>query len=103
MGVAPFAGAWIEITRKIKQSLYALVAPFAGAWIEIGRVKSNIWVAYIVAPFAGAWIEIQKNMITKVISIVAPFAGAWIEIVLPTSHRINDWSLPSRERGLKSY
>ena len=58
-GVAPFAGAWIEICREVdveekpKTSLpsrerglkfpyrqkimtFAEVAPFAGAWIEIG-------------------------------------------------------------------
>ena len=33
------------------------VAPFAGAWIEITTVKNNIDII-VVAPFAGAWIEI---------------------------------------------
>ena len=33
--VAPFAGAWIEITFVLFLVLVALVAPFAGAWIEI--------------------------------------------------------------------
>ena len=78
--VAPFAGAWIEITyirqltedkevslpsreRGLKSEKETdfnctdLVAPFAGAWIEI-RIKSNHKTSYIVAPFAGAWIEI---------------------------------------------
>ena len=55
------------------------VAPFAGAWIEISMVKPCPGKA-IVAPFAGAWIEIQKAFITQLNSIVAPFAGAWIEI-----------------------
>ena len=33
--VAPFAGAWIEITVKVEPSPVVTVAPFAGAWIEI--------------------------------------------------------------------
>ena len=33
--VAPFAGAWIEISRKDFVSGSRFVAPFAGAWIEI--------------------------------------------------------------------
>ena len=35
--------------------------------------------------------------------VVAPFAGARIEIVKITVHRYLKLSLPSRERGLKSY
>ena len=34
---------------------------------------------------------------------VAPFTGAWIEIMYPDAARNNAMSLPSRERGLKSY
>ena len=33
-----------------------LVAPFAGAWIEITGIKEKA-IADGVAPFAGAWIE----------------------------------------------
>ena len=33
--VAPFAGAWIEITLVALLGVCGLVAPFAGAWIEI--------------------------------------------------------------------
>ena len=58
------------------------VAPLAGAWIEISSL-SNILVAFIV---------------------VAPLAGAWIEILLRFGTIVScSWSLPSRERGLKSY
>ena len=36
--VAPFTGAWIEITKaKVGKSETNLVAPFTGAWIEIGK------------------------------------------------------------------
>ena len=33
--VAPFAGAWIEISWLERKGDYRMVAPFAGAWIEI--------------------------------------------------------------------
>ena len=33
--VAPFAGAWIEISSPFIFSSISFVAPFAGAWIEI--------------------------------------------------------------------
>ena len=33
------------------------VAPFAGAWIEISNVPVIVNVDPDVAPFAGAWIE----------------------------------------------
>ena len=35
LGVAPFAGAWIEINNDAGVEIYKTVAPFAGAWIEI--------------------------------------------------------------------
>ena len=33
--VAPFAGAWIEISSVTPLPARTIVAPFAGAWIEI--------------------------------------------------------------------
>ena len=35
MGVAPYAGAWIEIRKYLKEITTTEVAPYAGAWIEI--------------------------------------------------------------------
>ena len=35
----------------------AVVAPYAGAWIEISRLRRHR-NGYPVAPYAGAWIEI---------------------------------------------
>ena len=55
------------------------VAPFAGAWIEITNLKQFEGGA-VVAPFAGAWIEISTRTTQKIGGNVAPFAGAWIEI-----------------------
>ena len=33
------------------------VAPFTGAWIEMSGMRA-VWMARMVAPFTGAWIEI---------------------------------------------
>ena len=58
----------------------------------------------MVAPFAGAWIEIANPFNNLMTDNVAPFAGAWIEIRDTTEVLTNLYeSLPSRERGLKSY
>ena len=34
-GVAPHAGAWIEMIKDLLDVVTAIVAPHAGAWIEI--------------------------------------------------------------------
>ena len=57
-----------------------------------------------VAPLAGAWIEIDDGSGEKYVVFVAPLAGAWIEIEsVIIEKRAAHMSLPSRERGLKSY
>ena len=78
-GVAPFAGAWIEIRSDSSICCDVVVAPFAGAWIEITTIVS-IFSIIIVAPFAGAWIEIAFALSMVTHYKVAPFAGAWIEM-----------------------
>ena len=53
-------GAWIEIA--IVQEAFirlTIVAPFMGAWIEIS-CKLNTLILPPVAPFMGAWIEIKS-------------------------------------------
>ena len=68
------------------------VAPFAGAWIETSNVIS-LMEGMDVAPFAGAWIETNPPLSAHARSRVAPFAGAWIEtsgmviVLLPTVSR----------------
>ena len=37
-GVAPFTGAWIEISGQSAPHPVSEVAPFTGAWIEISRI-----------------------------------------------------------------
>ena len=45
--VAPFAGAWIEISAACLIPSSILVAPFAGAWIEIYIIKESL--AYVLS------------------------------------------------------
>ena len=101
--VAPFTGAWIEISTALEPMMTRLtVAPFTGAWIEIPfrfvRSRKNG-----VAPFTGAWIEICFIYACRsVVGGVAPFTGAWIEIHKPAPNGGRPWpSHPSRVRGLK--
>ena len=79
------------------------VAPLAGAWVEIILVLEKIQDKY-VAPLAGAWVEITSYSFTLVSGAVAPLAGAWVEITITGKVAdIAGASLPSRERGLKSW
>ena len=56
--VAPYAGAWIEISQSNLGKNPLIVAPYAGAWIEIAPLV-YCYCSRIVAPYAGAWIEIR--------------------------------------------
>ena len=58
-GVAPFTGAWIEISGQSAPHPVSEVAPFTGAWIEI-HSESFYGSWPHVAPFTGAWIEISR-------------------------------------------
>ena len=99
--VAPFTGAWIEIARPNATGQGLPVAPFTGAWIEIS-LRTMFGIFGEVAPFTGAWIEIVISCAPETPEKVAPFTGAWIEIPWPRPLSQHRWSLPSRERGLKS-
>ena len=80
MEVAPFAGAWVEISRRFATKTAAEnVAPFAGAWVEMLSRGYRGLMLY-VAPFAGAWVEILSQCVILSRKSVAPFAGAWVEI-----------------------
>ena len=37
--VAPFGGAWIEISKNEVEQMQKEVAPFGGSWIEISGTK----------------------------------------------------------------
>ena len=81
MGVAPFTGAWIEIS---------MVSPIVGSrWSLPSRERG---LKFVWAVFGGYAI------------IVAPFTGAWIEIASDAAGCApKGTSLPSRERGLKLF
>ena len=51
--VAPFAGAWIEITKWHVILGYIIVAPFAGAWIEIPG-EWLVWDRYVCRSLRGS-------------------------------------------------
>ena len=98
--VAPFAGAWIEITKALPMllRLMSLRSPERGLKLCLCCCVS---VDSGVAPFAGAWIEIDLQDIMLVKNYVAPFAGAWIEIAVVKCNMQYRGSLCSPERGLK--
>ena len=79
-----------------------MVAPFTGAWIEISNLRnisSGCWKSH---PSRVRGLKLcQRNDVFDNRG-VAPFTGAWIEM-LPngSSTRIFDRSHPSRVRGLK--
>ena len=101
-GVAPLAGAWIEITDILSRSELDKVAPLAGAWIEIlvplisqgcqlrrspcGSVDRNLsWTILIQwYPSRSPCGSVDRNNPARREqehqAIVAPLAGAWIEI-----------------------
>ena len=64
---------------NLKVQVLVPVAPFTGAWIEI----TPFWVIRTpqpVAPFTGAWIEMVDQTAPLAGNRVAPFTGAWIEM-----------------------
>ena len=70
----------LKYTDLEKQAEIVKVAPYTGAWIEIsGIIKATSGA--MVAPYTGAWIEIKNLLTVGFISTVAPYTGAWIEIV----------------------
>ena len=77
--VAPFAGAWIEMTDT--HSIFAKnsVAPFAGAWIEIPVIDYHTNPS-LSLPSRERGLKYVVDRINQRLHGVAPFAGAWIEI-----------------------
>ena len=104
--VAPFTGAWIEISSTLKlsahhakshpsrvrglKSLVRLgeevsrdkVAPFTGAWIEIPSVTKAFVSNQPSHPSRVRGLKFIGNGSGVEVVVVAPFTGAWIEIVL---------------------
>ena len=78
--VAPFTGAWIEMTLDADNSTTTLVAPFTGAWIEIRRSRSSLACKSSSHPSRVRGLKFYKDMSWQLFFVVAPFTGAWIEI-----------------------
>ena len=102
--VAPFAGAWIEISIANSHTIKIRVAPFAGAWIEILIVNAIITASLMSLPSRERGLKskwhicmrrlkkslpsrergLKSVLLTEILllHLVAPFAGAWIEIII---------------------
>ena len=81
MQVAPFTGAWIEISSGYLQFAVVLASlPSRERGLKLfnglGRVMNPD-----VAPFTGAWIEMSNAAPPWRRRCVAPFTGAWIEML----------------------
>ena len=121
--VAPYTGAWIEITTFSFSLNSPNVAPYTGAWIEIINVLCNA-VASFSRSLHGSvnWNINSANLLFQQVSrslhgsvnwniftpwpafptvIVAPYTGAWIEIHITSNGEEIFSSLPTRERELK--
>ena len=82
MKVAPFTGAWIEMSDTDDTEFFpGMSHPSRVRGLKSARRIISILV-FIVAPFTGAWIEIVFPFIYVFVLEVAPFTGAWIEIRL---------------------
>ena len=77
------------------------VAPFTGAWIEISEFKSDSKSKESL-PSRGRGLKFGTDISVHEIDPVAPFTGAWIEISYwKVAKNVKLGSLPSRGRGLK--
>ena len=98
--VAPLAGAWIEMYEFQFMKDFIESLPSRERGLKFPELE-KIYLTLIVAPLAGAWIEMQIVFCFDKRNVVAPLAGAWIEIPSNIVEKVMEWSLPSRERGLK--
>ena len=98
--VAPFAGAWIEISTNMWRKMKFLSLPSRERGLKSvcpAPEQSN----HLSLPSRERGLKSPSAIISFLSFIVAPFAGAWIEIVTGPLHPCSCKSLPSRERGLK--
>ena len=71
----------LKFYRQSCDSKVCYVAPYTGAWIEITWLHLSPYLSH-VAPYTGAWIEIKIRARVKELTQVAPYTGAWIEMCL---------------------
>ena len=98
--VAPYAGAWIEISTPCRCHAHGEVAPYAGAWIEISP-DANIGKQKGVAPYAGAWIEIPAQHPLPIKSPSRPTRARGLKSGKLADEFRSVMSRPTRARGLK--
>ena len=98
--VAPFTGAWIEITPPHGRPAPMRVAPFTGAWIEIAPAALSEIRSWSL-PSRERGLKSAERHLPNHCVFVAPFTGAWIEMLSLLLATPSGLSLPSRERGLK--
>ena len=90
--VAPFTGAWIEITTGTATARSCQVAPFTGAWIEIKSTGPR-FLTVSSLPSRERGLKSPDSDVTYDMLDVAPFTGAWIEI---TSHYARGYHVDCR-------
>ena len=87
----------LELRREYK----ALgVAPLAGAWVEIRKQSCSLYSAGSL-PLRERGLKYPMPSIQGNDFLVAPLAGAWVEMPRSLSAAPRSPSLPLRERGLK--
>ena len=102
--VAPFTGAWIEITMERQRhgkSIKSHPSRVRGLKFDSKTPFLSSYVGSHPSRVRGLKYGVLPNF--PAITFVAPFTGAWIEIpFLPVSQGTFYGSHPSRVRGLKS-
>ena len=86
--VAPHAGAWIEIGRKLPVAYSSRSLPMRERGLK-SYLADHAHILAVVAPHAGAWIEINPKSGGSTFDLVAPHAGAWIEMSCPLCKLVN--------------
>ena len=79
-GVAPYTGAWIEISAYCSSSVSLIVAPYTGAWIEI-QMQAGSRANRTSLPTRERGLKLKRLEAALQINPVAPYTGAWIEII----------------------
>ena len=99
--VTPYAGVWIEIAGSYMFSLSDNVTPYAGVWIEINEYQhdDNLRLCHSLRGSVD-WNSVRVGFQWHP-QRVTPYAGVWIEIYITRFRAMLNWSLPTRECGLK--
>ena len=100
-GSLPSRGRGLKSVIIIVPRVSIDVAPFTGAWIEISIHRLRGSSDLRVAPFTGAWIEIFVQKQKRLVVLSLPSRGRGLKFFVSRKDLKRDLSLPSRGRGLK--